>query len=238
LRFKINAPVCKLLISPGIGNAWATGKYHDPKEVAPLTVSQSGNEAEIVAIGAFAYRTPKQFLPQMKLSFGRSRPFSLSIAAGDLSDRLDFGGLLLTELELHYQSGAPCVDFSYANPQAMKRLKITADTGPVQVEHVSHANAAQIRLNGDSTSYRLNFGCEIKQNTTLHIGMAVARVEIAAAAGTAIRIHSNRIPEGSLTDDFERTGKAFWNGPARDGQEPLLSINVAGSNARLHVNAV
>ena len=58
LHFKITAPVSSLVISPGIGNVWATGKLHDPKFVLTICVKQYGNVAEIIAVGAFAYRTP------------------------------------------------------------------------------------------------------------------------------------------------------------------------------------
>src|SRR4030065_151534 len=96
LHFKIHAPISSLVISPGIGNAWVTGRFRDPKEVIPLCVKQSGNIAEIIAVGAFAYKTPPEFLPHMTLSFGRSKPFSLSVAAGDIADHLNFGGLPLS----------------------------------------------------------------------------------------------------------------------------------------------
>src|SRR5215470_10498089 len=96
LHFKITAPISSLVIAPGIGNAWATGRFYDPKEVIPLSVKQSRNVAEIVAVGAFAYRTPPKFLPQLTLSFGRAKPFALSIAAGDVGDQLNLGGLPLS----------------------------------------------------------------------------------------------------------------------------------------------
>ncbi len=238
LHFKITAPISSLDISPGIGNVWATGRYYDPKEVMPLCVKQSGNVAEIIAVGAFAYRTPPKFLPHMTLSFGRLKPFSLSIAAGDIGDHLNFGGLPLSSLDIQYGIGNQFIDFSYPNPQVMRQMKVTADTGPILIENSANANAAEIRLDGDSTCYRLNFGCELKRSTILHIGMAVSRVEVFIPSGTAAKIKSVNPPLGSHKDDFSYADKAFWNSPARDHQEPLLSINSAASDGSLHIGSI
>jgi hypothetical protein len=235
LHFKITAPKNSLVISPGIGNAWVTGRYHDPKFVLPLCLKQSGNVAEIIAVGAFAYRAPLKFLPHMTLSFGRLKPFSLSIAAGDISDHLNFGGLPLTSLDIQYGAGNQIIDFSSPNPQVMRRMKVTADTGPVQIENFANANAAEIRLGGDSTSYRLHFGCELMRSTTLHIGMSVSRVDVFIPSSTAIKITSGNPPISSHRDDFSYADKAYWNGPAKDHQEPLLSINNAASDSSLHI---
>ncbi len=238
LHFKITAPISSLDISPGIGNAWATGRFHDPKFVIPLSIKQSGNIVEIIAVGAFAYRTPPKFLPHMKLSFGRVKPFALSIAAGDISDHLNFGGLPLSSLDIQYGTSNQFIDFSYPNPQVMRRMKITADTGPIQIENFANANAAEIRLKGDSTRYRINFGCELKRNTILHIGMAVSRVAVFIPPSTAVKISSASPPISSHIDDFSYVDKAFWNSAARDHQEPLLTINNAASNSALHIQPV
>lgn len=238
LHFKIIAPISTLVISPGIGNVWATGKYHDPKEVLPLSIKQSGNVAEIIAQGAFAYRTPPKFLPRLTLSFGRSKPFSLSIAAGDITDHLNLGGLPLSALDIQYGISSQIIDFSYPNPQAMSRMKVTADTGPIQIENLANANAAEIWLAGDSTCYRLNFGCELKRSTILHIGTAIARVEVLIPAGTAVKITSANPPIHSRRDEFSYADKAFWNSPARAHREPLLSIINAASDGALHIESI
>ncbi len=235
LHFKITAPVSSLVVSPGIGNAWATGRFYDPKEVIPLCVKQSGSVAEIIAVGAFAYRTPPKYLPELTLSFGRSRPFSLSIAAGDIGDRLNFGGLPLSALDIQYGIGNQIIDFSYPNPQAMRRMKVTADTGPIQIENLANANAAEIRLAGDSTYYRVSLGCELKRSASLHIGMAISRVEVFIPLGTAVRIKSANPPLSNHKDDFTYADRAFWNRPARDHKGPLLSINNAASGGSLHI---
>lgn len=238
LHFKITAPMSSLVISPGVGNSWVTGRYNDPKAVIPLCVNQSRNVAEIIAVGAFAYRTPPKFLPEIKLSFGRLKPFTLSITAGDISDHLNFGGLPLSSLDIQYGGGNQFIDFSYPNPQVMKQMKITADTGPIQIENFANANAAKIRLDGDSTCYRLNFGSELKRSIILYIGMAVSRVEVFIPSSTAVKIKSVNPPISSHIDDFSYADKAFWNGPARDHQEPLLSINNVASGSALHIRSI
>ena len=105
LQLKIAVPMCNLVVSPGIGNAWVTGRYNDPHAVMQLHIVQKENPAKIIAVGAFAYKTPKRWLPDMRLSFGRSHPFSLSITSGELEDHFDFGGIPLANLEIQYGGG-------------------------------------------------------------------------------------------------------------------------------------
>jgi len=234
LHLKILVPLCSLIISPGIGNAWVTGKYHDPKDVMALNVTQEGNVAEIVAVGAFAYRVPRKFLPALTLSLGRLHPFSLSISAGDLIDHLDLGAIPLSSLEIHYGEGSQSIDFSYPNPQLLNRMKIEADKGPVQIEHLANANAAVIQLNGDSAHYRLNFGGELKRTTNLHAGMAVSTTEVFIPSAAAVKVKSRTPPASSQTDDFIYVDKEYCNRAARDRQEPLLDINAPYGVLKIH----
>jgi hypothetical protein len=238
LHLKISVPICLLVITPGIGNAWVTGKYVDSKEVLPLCIKRSNNVSEIIAQGAFAYRTPPVYLPHMRLSFGRSRPFSLSIVAGDLADHFDFGGLPLSALEIQYGAGNQYVDFSYPNQQLMSRMKFAADPGPVQIENAVNANAGEIRLSGETARYRLNFGAELKQNTNLHIGIGVSKVDVFIRSGTAVKVISSNPPLSSHPDDFSYLNKAFWNAPARDHLEPLLYIRNLASYRSLRVHTI
>lgn len=120
----------------------------------------------------------------------------------------------------------------------MKRMKVTADTGPIQIENLANANAAEIRLAGDSTCYRPNFGGELKRSTSLHVGMAVARVEVFIPSGTAVKIRSANPPISSHKDDFSYADRAFWNSPARAHWEPLLSIVNAASDGSLHIGSI
>jgi hypothetical protein len=238
LHLKIIVPVCSLVISPGIGNAWVTGRYTDSKIVAPLNITQSENMAQLIAVGAFAYRTPRKYLPDMALSFGRLHPFSLSISAGDMGDRFDFGGIPLSSLDIQYGGGSQIVDFSYPNPHVMERMKFETDAGRVQIENVANANAAEIHLKGDSTHYQLNFDGELKRNTNLHVGTGVSGVEVFIPSSTAIKIKSGNPPASSHKDDFSYAYKTYWNNPAMDGQEPLLYIHNTASYGSLKLRYI
>ena len=138
----------------------------------------------------------------------------MSITAGDISDRLNFGGFPLFSLDIQYGLDNQIIDFSYPNPEVMRRM------------------------NGNSTRYRLNFGCELIQNTILNIGMAVSRVDIFIPPSTAIKITSRNPPISNHIDDFFYVDKAYWNSLARDHQEPLLSINNGASYSSLRIRSI
>lgn len=233
LHFKILVPTCSLVIAPGIGKSWVTGRYSDPKAVAQISTHVSGNTGQISTIGAFAYRTPKKYLPDMRLSFGRLRPFSMLISAGDLCDQLDFGGLPLTGLEIKFGANNQEINFSYENPQTLSQMKIEAGDGTVNIENLANAHAAEIRLNGDATHYQLNFCGELKQNTNLSIGTSVASVVISVAAATAIKISSRNALPSSLASDFTFSDGFALNSAARDEKEPLFTIHAPYSSLRL-----
>jgi hypothetical protein len=235
LHLKIIVPTCSLVITPGIGNAWVTGKYNDPKDVAALNIKQTENAAEVIAVGAFAYKTPRKYLPDMALSFGRLHPFALSISAGEMNDKLNLGGIPLSSLEIQYGAGSQIIDFSYPNPQVMNRMKIEADSAQVQIEGMVNANAVEIHLNGDSTGYRLNFGGELKRNTNLHVGMGVSSVAFIIPSSTAVKIKSGSPPTSSRVDDFSYIDKTWLNIPAQAQQEPLLYIHNTASYGSLRI---
>ncbi len=235
LHFKIYAPVCTLVISPGIGNAWASGKYRDPRVLVPLIIDKTPNTAEIVADSAFAYRVQQKYWPEMKLSFGRTRPFSLSIRSGNLSNRLDFGGLPLTALEIQYGCGDQLINFSLPNPKELREIEIAADTGTTHIENLENANSTEIRLKGESNSYRLDFGGALKRNLNIHIGITVSKVKITIPSNIAVKITSEKNLTCSNMDDFSLVEGACYNSPARDHQEPLLTIDNTRTRASLWI---
>jgi hypothetical protein len=235
LHLKILAPTNALVIAPGLGNAWVNGRYNDPKSVIPLHITQTENSVLISVVGAFGYRTPPAYLPDMRLSFGRLHPFALSILAGDVPDHLDLGGIPLSSLEIKFGAGQQVLDFSSPNPQEMSHLKVEADSGAVQIEHLANANAAEVKLNGDATHYRINLGGELKQNIHLQLGMSLARTEVFITSGTAVKIKSGTAPGGSQAEDFSYADKMYWNTPARSHQEPVLNIhNIAAAQLKIN----
>ncbi|MCE1252307.1 MAG: hypothetical protein LWX83_02025 [Anaerolineae bacterium] len=225
LKLKITVPICTLVILPGLGNAWVTGRYNDPKDVEELNIKENKEVTEISAIGAFGYRTPLKDLPDMRLSFGRQVPFALSIKAGDISDHFDLGGIPLSGLDIQYGSGNQIINFSYPNPHEMKDLRIQSDGGWVQIKNLSNARTNEIHLVGESTSYHLNFGGPIKNNIYLYTGVSVSKVEISVPTGTAIRVKAGKIPVSNLSDDFAPFEKEFCNVTAREGHSPVLNIH-------------
>lgn len=238
LHLSIAAPVCTITIAPGLGNAWVNGLYHDPKEVAPISIDQSGNATHIVAMGAFSYRAPRRYIPRMKLSFGRTKPFSLAISAGSMPSHFDFGGIPLKDLEIRFAGGDQVVDFSYPNPEPMHRFKVEADTGLIQIENLINANVGEVRLEGDTTKYRVNFAGELKQNTTFFIGMSVSRADLFIPANTAVIIlTSNTFSTGEPTD-FVFQENAYWNESARNHQEPVLHIRNNTVLGQMHLHFV
>ncbi len=228
LLFKIIVPRCTLVISPGLGDAWATGRYSDPRGVMELEINENKNVAQIAADGPFAYRVPEKLLPNLRLSFGRRRPFSLSIKAGDISDHLDLGGIPLSALNVQYGSGSQLINFSYPNPAEMQHLRIEADGGWVQIKNIDYANTTDIHLKGASTSYHLGFNALLKKDITLYTGMSISKVEITLPTDTAVKVKSSIQPGSSIKDDFSRVGKEYCNTAAREKKSLCLCIHHVG----------
>ena len=228
LSFKIIVPRCPLVISQGLGNAWATGRYSDPRGVMELDINENKNVAQIAADGPFAYRVPDKLLPNLRLSFGRLHPFSLYIKAGDISNHLDLGGIPLSAVEIQYGSGSQLINFSYPNPVEMQHLRIQADGGWVQIKNIDYANATDIHLKGPSTSYHLSLNALLKKDITLYTGMSISKVEITLPTDTAVKVKSSVQPGSSIKDDFSRVDKEYCNTAAREEKSPCLCIHHVG----------
>lgn len=238
LHLKINAKVCALVISTGIGNVWVTGKYNDPKNTEPLNVYQKGNVASIVVGDAFSYRVPPSYIPKLSLSLGTRKPFSLTITAGDVDNHFDFGCIPLSSLEIRCGASHQAIQFSYPNPQPMSQMKIAADASSIEIKDIANANAAEFRMDGDFSKCHLDFGGELKRNTSVHLAMGTSKIEVVVPTCTATKIISAHQPAIYKSTDFLYQDGAYWNSPARDHPDPLLSIYDAASIGSFHLKSV
>ena len=229
LNLKITTGVCSLTLSPGFGNNWITGKYSDPKELAPLDISQAGKTTHIVVGDLLRDWVPEKHRPHLHLSFGKWRAFSLTISTGDIDNHFDFGCLPLSALEINCGAGHQVINFSYANPQLMNKMMLNTDAGSVLIQNIANANAAEVRMKGDATNCRLDFGGELKRNTFIHIGMVNCNVAVSIPMSTAAKITSPFLPDSHQMADFICQGKAYYNGAAYNHQEPLLRIHQAAA---------
>jgi hypothetical protein len=238
LHLRIILGGCTLTLAPGFGNAWVTGSYFDPKDLAPLEVARMGNHTQITVGDVLRDLIQPRFRSRLHLSFGRRRPFSLSIVTGDIDTHFELGCLPLSALEINGGNGRQEINFSCSNPQAMQAMKFTASAGSIHIQNIANANAAEVRVGGDVDRCQLDFGGELRRNTEVQIGMSVSNVALTIPAETAARINSRRLLGRCPAASFVYRENAYWNQPAGNQQTPLLSIRSVTALGALSVQSV
>lgn len=229
LQLKINAGPCSLALAPGFGNTWISGRYWDPRDLAPLTIRENRGTVLMTIGDTLRSLIQRRFHPTLQLSFGRMRPFALSIVTGDQDNQIDFGFLPLTSLEIQTGAGQQVINFSGANPQQMRMLRIATEAGSVQIQNIANANSSQVSLRGDANHCQLDFSGGLQQNTDVFINMDITSVAVALPSNTAVKISSDAVCNGSQMADFVYRENTYWNKNAVNQQGPLLQIHHAAA---------
>lgn len=224
LHLKINAGLCSLNLMPGFGNVWMTGKYVDPDALAPLGIFTSGKTTYIQLGDIYRDCIQPKDRSQLFLSLGRVRPFALFLTTGDIDHQFDFGCLPLSGLEINGGRGDLVINFSGANPQLMRKMKVSSDGGSIQVMNLANANAAEIRIGGKAASCQLDLSGALQRSTYLHLGMTISNVVMTIPASTAAKITTTHPSGPCQMPGFVYRDHAYWNCPTWDHQQPLLHI--------------
>lgn len=220
---------CRLIITPGYGEDWVTGRYYGPTEVAPLEINQSGGEVKISQKYDWAemvrlFDGP----PVLELRLGAAVPYSLSIDTGASDNQIDLGGLPLTRFALKQGAGRIRVDFSAPNPAQMDRLDISSGASSIEMENLANANFAEMRVEGGAASYKLDFGGRLQRDAQMKLTAAMSSTNIAIPANTAAKISSQSVMGGlEVGDGFMRKDGAFWTQAALAGIQPVLSMQIS-----------
>src|SRR5215218_11470860 len=188
LRIALGA--CRFTASPGEGEEWISGTYHDPTDRRPLRISEEEAGATITEAEPSFERIPAVFggVPRYELELGKDRPFALTIETGASDFDLDLGGVPLSRLVVRQGAGKFELDFPHPNPGRMKLLDVSTGAAGLELENLANANFSEMRLSGGAASYDLNFGGELSRDAEAKIEAGLSGVEIEIPASTAAKI--------------------------------------------------
>ncbi len=227
LHLRIAAGACRLVVTRGEGEQWATGKYTDPNGNTRVEVTQDGGTVRIhmhietVSIPATGVRAPL-----LEIALGTARPYSLTIETGASESKLETGGLPLREMALLFGAGKADLAFSAPNPERMERLKIALGAGAVEVIGLGNANCAELVVEGGAMSCCLDFAGQMRAATNARISTAMASVELRVPVELAARLTSEGFASSvSASGPWVRQGTTYVTGAASAGAPVLLQIH-------------
>ena len=228
-ELRITADACHIHLRAGAGQEWVSGTYQDPSGQRTPTLTQEGGTLVIDHV-----RTSRDLIgelvegtPRFDLRLGTTPPYTLTIQAAAIQCDAELGGLPITGLAVNQQAGHSRLSFAAPNPQSMETLQLRADGADLEVHRLANAHAAAISLEGEATSYQLDFGGGALQHSThVTISTPASSVELSVPPSTPARIASvSLLSELELGDGFSNQEGAFWTPAAAAADRPLLTID-------------
>lgn len=239
LHLRLAVGACRIRIRPGDGPNWVSGTYTDPSGALPCQVSAAGGSVDI---------TQTQHLPEMlrvvnrppefALSFGRARPFALTIESGASEIDVDLGGVPLHRCLLRFGAGRATIGFSAPNPEPLAALEISAGAAGVTVERLADANCEMLRVEGGAAAYSFDFGGTLQRDLQARISAGLSSVDITVPGATAARIASeSTLGSVEAGDGFTTREGAYWTAAAVAGATPSITVRAGVTLGALRLRA-
>lgn len=243
LHLRIVLGACRLEARPGEGESWVAGNCHYPTDMRrtpiidtekrPVTITEAQPSLE---------RIPDFFkgLPRYELELGKDkgRPFALTIETGASEFDLDLGGVPLKALTVKQRAGRFNLDFSAPNPEHMNLLEVSSGAAGIELEKLTNANFARMRLSGGAAAYELDFGGKLERDAEVVIETGLSGVEITVPGSTAAEIVAE-VTLGSVDkgDGLTKREGVFLTEAAMAGKTPLLTIRAGVRLGALQISA-
>ncbi len=241
LHLKLAMGACRVRVRPGDGEAWVTGTYDDPTGRLPCKIEQDGGTVRITQ----KYDTTEWWNfagghpPRFDLTFGKAKPYELTIEIGASENILDLGGLPLQRLVIKHGAGKADFDFTLPNPQVMDLLDLDAGAVGIEMHNLANANFDKMTVDGGAASYRLDFGGKLQRAGDVRITAGMAAVEIRVPASTAAKVETETVLGGlDIGDGLMRKQGAFWTEAALAGSTPTLIIHANVALGSLKIRSI
>lgn len=157
-----------------------------------------------------------------------TKPMALSIEAGAYQGRFDFGGLSLTELSIRDGAADVELDFSSANPVEMSVLDYNTGASNVTVLNLANANASTISFEGGAGNYTLDFGGELRRDTTATIRAGVSNITLVIPEGVAAEVRVDGGLSNITASGWEQRGDRYVQ--AGDGPTLIILVDIGAGN--------
>jgi hypothetical protein len=185
LQLKIIMGPGQLRIAPSTNGDWVTGTYRDPTGNIPLRVETSGNKAKIAQSLNFPSLKWPRGTPELELSLGAGRSYTLVIEGGANEITAEFGGLPLDRFECRIGAGQCRLRFGEPNPRPMDRLQFTAGAAEATVSGLANANAAEIAIEAGAAALHLDFGGTLVRDSKARVNAGAAALDLTLPGTTA-----------------------------------------------------
>jgi hypothetical protein len=217
----------KINIAPGGTDVWVEGTYQDLTGFLPLRIDETGGNVHISQ--RLKRGSNLKGTPLFDLKLGKAMPYGITIDAGaNDHSHLDFGGLSLTNIEIHHGAGKISLDFSEPTAQPMEKLHVSCGATDTRLSNLANANAKQIAVDTGAAQVSLDFSGRLSHDTNVKINSGMASITVSVPSTTPARISTQGFLGGiEPGDGFVTKGGAFLNEAAVDGGTPMLSIEAS-----------
>jgi hypothetical protein len=227
LHLRIALGACQLRATPGEGEDWVTGTYHDPTDRRRLRIVEEEAGATITEEQPSLGQIPAVLggAPRYELELGKEKSFALTIETGASDFDLELGGVPVSRLVVRQGAGKFELDFPQPNPATMELLDVTTGAAAVELENLANANFSEMRLSGGAAGYELDFGGALSHDAQASIETGVSAVKVSVPASTAVRVAAETtLGSVNVGDGFTKKEGDYITESALNGDTPVLKI--------------
>jgi hypothetical protein len=125
----------------------------------------------------------------MTVGLNPSVPIDLELNLGGAQGDMEFGGMRVKSLKLHFGLVGGTVRFSSPNEIAMDELSIDVGLGGVEFSDLGNANVSQININGGMDGVSLNFGENVMRDVKINAAIALGglRIQVPESVGVTVQ---------------------------------------------------
>lgn len=136
-------------------------------------------------------------------------PTNLRIRAGASQNRLELGGLSLTDLDVATGASSTRLSFDEANLRRMSQLTLKAGAAEFRAEKLGNARFEHLDFHGGIGDVTLDFTGSWEQSATASIAMKLGELKLRLPSDIGVRISRKSLFLAFDAEGFTKTGDAY-----------------------------
>ena len=184
----------------------------------------------------FSYNSVKRFTNDWNIKLTNKVPIRLDASVNASRSNFDLSGMMIRDIEMHYNASNANVVFNEKNPEDFKNFELDVNAGNVEVVGLDNAAPGDMDIEVNAGSVALEFGDNIDKNIEISIKGNASKTTIVLPdnVGISIERKSNLISLNLEKSGFSNS-EDFYKSENYDSAEFKVDIEINGTASSVTV---